>query len=168
MLKRALTLYNIVISDNILLICKIDPFGKTANRPEVNYETKPVKKVRTSPETYLNKNSPLENKQIINEVITPLQNQNTLQSLFKSAEPERKVFENPSFGFSKPPEPINKPKQPIHSFSIPSQGALAGNGIASGEFVSNKLKFLPHVQSKESKFGNNVVPVLPSFLTEGL
>jgi len=31
-------------------------------------------------------------------------------------------------------------------------------------FKRNKLKYVPHIQIKDSRFGNSLVPVLPSFL----
>jgi hypothetical protein len=34
------------------------------------------------------------------------------------------------------------------------------------EFLQNKIKMIPHVKLKESKFGNIFIPVLPSSLTD--
>jgi len=34
-------------------------------------------------------------------------------------------------------------------------------------FKRNKLRYLPHLQLKEIQYGNNLIPVLPSFLMGG-
>lgn len=146
-----------------------DHFGNLEDKLESGFEKQPVKKVKTSPpEHYLNKTLPLENKPQSNESLPSLKQ--LFQNTVKPSEPEKKNFEFPSFGSQKPSELSNKPKPPHHSMATPhqhKQANMTGNTFASGEFISNKLKYLPHVQSKESKFGNFVVPVLPSFLTEG-
>lgn len=55
----------------------------------------------------------------------------------------------------------NKPKEVrVYPNQIPNESQL----INLESFQRNKLKYLPHVQIKDSRYGNSLVPVLPSFL----
>lgn len=150
----------------------LDPFGE----PEVDLESKkPVKKVKPSSDGFLNSALPLDNinKSATNEV-TSLKK--LLQFSEKPREPEKKPPSDVGAGLPKPknPEMINRPKKPNYPAppaAPPMQQSNQGNinwgaGVSEGNFITNKLKFLPHVQYKESSYGNSVVPVLPSFLTE--
>ena len=101
-----------------------------------------------------------------------------LQSAEPEVEPEKKVTSNliPGIpGFQKPKEPeivikTKKPNPPPVQVvnPHPTTATTWGNTLVEGNLLSNKLKYLPHVKSKESKYSNSIVPVLPSFLTEDL
>ena len=88
----------------------------------------------------------------------------------KSHEVERKTHESSTNGPVKHfNENMNRPKPPSSiqpSYNQTNQNFNLGNGLDAGNYDLNKLRFLPHVQCKESRYGNNVVPVLPSFFAE--
>ena len=55
-------------------------------------------------------------------------------------------------------------------YSFPSQNRESGTSIGPNidEFIKNKLKYLPNIQLKVAKFGNHIIPVLPSFLVDDI
>jgi len=89
-----------------------------------------------------------------------------LKTSDKSHETEKKIQDagpvkhyNENMNRPKPPSSIQPSYNQTSTFNL-------GNGLDAGNYDLNKLRFLPHVQCKESRYGNSVVPVLPSFFAE--
>lgn len=102
----------------------------------------------------------------------------SLKKLLQSAEPEPALEKRvnplipgiPGYQKSNESEIVIKTKKPnpppVQVVNPHPTTPTWGNTLVEGNFLSNKLKYLPHVKSKESKYSNSIVPVLPSFLTE--
>lgn len=162
----------------------LDPFEDRNNEADAIQEKRVLKKLKPSTDSFLTSTLPVDIKQ------PPLMNEPTsLKKLLQSAEPEVEPEKKNSSllsgipGFQKPkdPEIVIKTKKPNpppmqqaanshHTTTAASWGNTNANTntLVEGNFLSNKLKYLPHVKSKESKYSNSIVPVLPSFLTEDL
>jgi len=56
---------------------------------------------------------------------------------------------------------ISKAKE-VRNYSSQMEREFAFINIET--YAKNRLKYLPHVQIKDSRFGNSLVPALPSFL----
>ena len=146
----------------------LDPFGDSEVEQNSHQNKKPLKKIKPSSDSFLSSTFPIEDKIVSNES-SLLKKLTQAQNLNREVETERRAPENLDHGIPKQKinEAYNRPKKPSYPLPNANQFANRENGmIDNGNFILNKLKFLPHVQLKDSKYGNSVVPVLPSFLNE--
>lgn len=149
----------------IVLMLYLDPFGEPERSLESLFEKKPAKKIKQATDSFLSSALHLDNKNSPPNEISPL------KRLIKSHEGEKKA---PESSANKPVQGqhhhhndnLSKPKPPSYIQPSANQTFNLGAGLDAGSYDMNKLKFLPHVQCKESRYGNNVVPVLPSFFAE--